>query len=55
MDNLKLKTHLNGKVQALTEPLKERKILIMPETAIAPINSDYIALTNNALDIRAFF
>ena len=51
MDHLKLKTHLNGKVQALTEPLKERKILIMPETAIAPINSDYIALTNNALDI----
>lgn len=51
MDNVKLKNRLGDKVKALTETLKERKVLIMPKTSMTPINSDYIALTNNALDI----
>jgi len=49
MNTVKLKNRLGGKVQALQEPREERQ-LTMP-AALAPVNSNYIALTNNALDI----
>ena len=42
MSNTNLKNRLNGKLQA-KEPVTE--------TAITPVNSDYSALTNNAIDI----
>lgn len=51
MNTAKLKNRLGGKVQALQEPTEERPVLTMPATALAPVNSNYIALTNNALDI----
>lgn len=41
MDHTKLKTRLDGKVQALQTPVKED----------APVPSGYIALTHNALDV----
>lgn len=47
----KLKTRLNEKIQALQEPQKERKIFTMKKTALTAVNSNYIALTNNALDM----
>ena len=42
MSNTNLKNRLNGKLQA-KEPVTE--------TALTPVNSDYSALTNNAIDI----
>lgn len=52
MNTAKLKDQLGGKLQAMQEVKEERKILTMPnKTAVVPVNSDYIALTNNALDI----
>ena len=51
MNTAKLKNRLGGKVQALQEPAAERQVVTMPATALAPVNSSYIALTNNALDI----
>lgn len=51
MNTGKLKNRLGGKVQALQEPMEERQVVTMPATALAPVNSNYIALTNNALDI----
>lgn len=51
MNTAKLKNRLGGKLEALQEPAEERKVLIMPKTALTPVNSSYIALTNNALDI----
>ncbi len=51
MDTIKLKNRLVDKVQALQEPAKERKGLTVSKTSLAPVNSSYIALTNNALDI----
>ena len=54
MNTAKLKNRLGDKVQALqtelTEPM-EGRIITMPNTALAPINSGYLALKNNALDI----
>lgn len=47
----KLKTRLNEKVQALQEPKKEGKILTMKKAALTTVNSEYIALTNNAFDM----
>ena len=43
MDNTKLKSRMSGKVQELQQTT--------PETVPAPVNSGYLALTNNALDI----
>jgi len=43
MSNTNLKNRLGGKIQASKEPKKE--------TAIATVNSEYSALTNNALEI----
>lgn len=51
MNTAKLKNRLGGKVQALQEPAEKRQVVTMPATALAPVNSNYIALTNNALDI----
>lgn len=51
MDTIKLKNRLEDKLQALKEPSKERKVLVMSKTVVAPTNSDIVALTNNALDI----
>lgn len=51
MDTAQLKNRLGGKVQALQEPTEERQVLTMPAAVLAPVNSNYIALNNNALDI----
>jgi hypothetical protein len=53
MSTAALKNRLDGKVQALYEPT-EGKIINMTNaanTALAPVNSGYVALTNNALDV----
>lgn len=51
MNTAKLKNRLGDKLQALQEPTEERKVLTMHKTSVTPVNSNYIALTNNALDI----
>ena len=47
MDNTKLKNRMSGKVQELQQPLE----VVETATALAPVQSDYLALKNNALDI----
>ncbi len=53
MDNTKLKGRMSGKVQELQQPTGDQNITVTsaPETALAPVDSAYLALTNNALDI----
>lgn len=51
MNTTKLKNRLGDKLQALQEPIEERQVLTMSATAVVPVHSHYIALTNNALDI----
>ena len=53
MDNTKLKSRINGKVQELQQPTENQDIAVTPalETALAPVDSTYLALSNNALDI----
>ena len=53
MDNTKLKSRMSGKVQELQKPPAEQAapVSAAADTALAPVNSSYIALTNNALDI----
>lgn len=46
MDTAKLKSRLGTKVQALQGP-----VTVADETALAPVKSNYIALTSNVLDI----
>ncbi|MDE7243675.1 MAG: hypothetical protein K2O18_06840 [Oscillospiraceae bacterium] len=48
MDNAKLKARMSGKVQELQRP---PVTVVTPDTSPAPVESDYLALTNNALDI----
>jgi len=48
MDTTKLKTRMSGKVQELQKPTE---VAVAPETPLSPVDSNYIALTNNALDI----
>lgn len=48
MDNTKLKARMSGKVQGLQQPAA---VEASPDTAMAPVDSSYIALTNNSLDI----
>ena len=48
MDNVKLKNRLSGKVQALQEPVTEA---LSTEAAVTPVNSSYVALHSNALEI----
>ena len=47
MDNAKLKSRMSDKVQELQQPLAGAA----PDTSLAPVDSTYLALTNNALDI----
>ena len=53
MDNTKLKSRMIGKVQELQQPTENQNITVasVPETSLAPVDSSYIALTNNALDL----
>ena len=53
MDNTKLKGRISGKVQELQQPTENQNITVTsaPETSLAPVESSYLALTNNALDI----
>jgi hypothetical protein len=63
MNTKNLKDRLGGKVEALqTEPQTEAekelntkttegRVIPMPGTALTPVNSDYIALKNNAIEI----
>jgi len=46
MDNTKLKSRMNGKLQEVQQPAEAA-----PDTSLAPANPGYLALTNNALDI----
>lgn len=50
MDNTKLKSHMSGKIQDLQRPV-EVVVEPVPETSPAPVDSSYIALTDNALEI----
>ena len=47
MDNTKLKSRMSGKVQE-TQKLSEAAA---SDTSLSPLDSAYLALTNNALDI----
>ena len=49
MDNSKLKGRMSGKVQELQKPIEV--VETAADTSLAPANSTYLALTNNALDI----
>jgi len=49
MDTTKLKGRMSGKVQELQKPVEAA--VTVPETSPAPVDSGYIALTSNALDI----
>ena len=53
MDNTKLKGRMSGKVQELQQPTGNQAITVTsaPETSLAAVESTYLALTNNALDI----
>ena len=53
MDNTKLKDRMSGKVQELQQSTGTQNITVTsaPETSLAPVDSSYLALTNNALDI----
>ena len=49
MDPTKLKDRMSGKVQELQQPAEV--VEAAPDTALAPADSSYLALTSNALDI----
>ena len=49
MDNMKLKSRMSGKVQELQQPVEAAETSV--DTSLAPVDSAYIALTHNALDI----
>ena len=52
MGTTDLKDRLNGKLQARqSEPTKGKVIAMTETTALAPVESGFIALTNNALEI----
>jgi hypothetical protein len=51
MDNTKLKTKMSSKVQELQKPQEVLAVYSKEETDLVPVESDYMALTNNALDI----
>ncbi len=44
-----LKTRLGTKVQAITKPVES--VISIADNSLVPINSSYLALTNNALEI----
>ena len=49
MNNTKLKSRMSGKVQELQQPVEV--VEAVPDTALAPLNTGYLALNNNALEI----
>ena len=53
MDNTKLKGRMSGKVQELQQPVGEQNITVASAAAasLSPVESSYLALNNNALDI----
>jgi hypothetical protein len=51
MNNASLKNRLGGKTQSAKPEPADENISATDATALSPVNSDYIALTNNALDI----
>ena len=51
MDNSKLKSRMSGKVQELRQSPTQAVETAALDTAPAPVESTYLALTNNALDI----
>ena len=53
MDNTKLKSRISGKAQELQKPAENQNISVTsaPESSLAPVDSTYLALSNNALDI----
>ena len=51
MDNTKLRNRMSGKVQELQQPQTQVVETAAPDTAMIPVESTYLALTNNALDI----
>lgn len=48
MDNTRLKGRMSGKVQELQKPIE---VAAATDAALAPMDSGYLALNNNALDI----
>ena len=50
MSTTNLKDRIGGKLQA--QPESEERDTTMTETSLAPVNSGYLALTNNALEVR---
>ena len=53
MDNTKLKSRMSGRVQELQQSAEEPNITVASanDASLAPVDSTYLALTNNALDI----
>ena len=51
MDNEKLKSRMNGKLQSLQEVQETSAMVNTGELSLAPVNSNYVALNNNALEI----
>ena len=49
MDNSKLKGRMSGKVQELQPPIEVVETAV--DTSLVTVNSSYLALTNNALDL----
>ena len=49
MDTTKLKSRMNGKVQELQQPVEV--VEVTSNMTLAPMNSGYLALNNNALEI----
>ena len=49
MDTTKLKSRMNGKVQELQQPVEV--VEVTSDMTLAPMNSGYLALNNNALEI----
>ena len=48
MDNMKLKSRMNGKVQELQQPVE---VDVTSDMALAPVDTGYLALNNNAINI----
>ena len=49
MDNAKLRSRMSGRVQELQQPVEV--VEAAPSMMLASVNSDYLALNNNALEI----
>jgi len=51
MATTKLKDRLDNKLQSRESVTEKERVLTMPDTSLAPVESGYVALTSNALDI----